>query len=471
MNKILKRALSLILCLTLLVGAAVPAFAALKVVTDAEKEKWVTFFNDTVNPIKTELPRAKVKYNNFVPEGGITVGGESAADAIDSEMQRFLVPVLEGMFNTRSSTAKSFVRTLLGTEGNTVESLELHRTMLRDKTVPVYGRPYVSALTAADDFDIILDIADGKKTPAQLAISFQDQPLATARETSIGKAFYLPSGAINPMLISGERSKYAERLDGAQITDFNIRDAKIVTKYDKNGGLTYYGSTVKYRFCITFKDMMNLLSAVLGYDFYQSAINTVNTILVNLNREGITAESVLEERKIYITYCCTVEITDFNFDPRIFGDVDDDGRVTGKDARAALRHAIGLELIASTDDQIFADIDFDGNITTADARLILRTSIGLDPAFTEVPEGKKILIVQVEEEPEDPDEPDPQNPGDGEESLWFDDFDPILTLSDIVEDVFAYIGMVQGAEGEAQDYISQFIEAIKNAIGNDEENP
>ena len=134
----------------------------------------------------------------MAPPGKRGRGSESAADAIDSEMQRFLVPVLEGMFNTRSSTAKSFVRTLLGTEGNTVESLELHRTMLRDTTVPVYGQPYVSALTAADDFDIILDIADGKKIPAQLAISFQDQPLETARETSIGKAFSCPPAPSTP---------------------------------------------------------------------------------------------------------------------------------------------------------------------------------------------------------------------------------------------------------------------------------
>ena len=471
MNKFLERALSLTICLTLLLGTALPAFAALKVVPDEEKEQWVTFFNDTVNPIKTDLPKATVKYTSEVPTGGITVGSPSAADQIDAEMARFLIPVLEGMFNTRSSTAKAFLRTMMGTSVNASETLVLHRTMLRDKTVPVYGEPYVSALTPADDFDIILDLPAGKATPQNLAVTFQDKPLAEAREGSIGKAFYLPSGAINPTLISGERSKYAERLDGAQLKDFEIKNAKIVTKYDSDGALTYYGSEIYYKFSISFADMMNLLSAVLGYDFYQSAMNTVNTILGNLDKEGVSAESVLSDRKIYITYYCRVDISDFNFEPRFFGDIDDDGRVTPADARAALRHAIGLDPIASTDDQIYTDVDFDGEITTADARFILRMAVGLDPCYTEVPEGKKIQIVQIEPDPDEPDETEPVNPGDGDESLWFDDFDPIVTLADIVNEVFAYIGMVEGAEGDTQDYISQFIEAIKNAVGKDEENP
>ena len=242
MNKILKRALSLIICLALLLGTALPAFAVLKVVPDEEKEQWVTFFNDSVNPIKTDLPKATVKYVSEVPTGGITVGGTSSADQIDAEMERFLVPVLEGMFNTRSSTAKAFIRTLLGTSANASETLELHRTMLRDKTVPVYGETYVSALTPAADYDIILDLPAGKSIPENLAVVFQDKPLAEARETSIGKAFYLPSGAINPTIISGERSKYAERLDGAQLKDFEIKGAKLVTKYAADGALTYYGS-------------------------------------------------------------------------------------------------------------------------------------------------------------------------------------------------------------------------------------
>ncbi len=469
MKQTAKRTLSILLCLTLLLGAAVPAFAALRVVKDEEKEAWVTFFNDSVNPLKTETPRAKVKFNNFVPAEGLTMSSDEGVDPVDAELRKYLIPMLEGMFNTRSSTSRAFIQTMLGTGGNTTETLELHRTQLRDKAIPVYGEPYVSALTAADDFDIILDIADGKQTPDQMAIAFQDCTLEEARASSVGKAFYLPSGALNPVIVTGERSKYAARLDKAQLEDFSIKDAKVVTKYDRNGALTYYGSTVQYQFSISFTDCMNLLSAVLGYDFYQATLNAVNVILTNLNRDSVTPESILGERKIFITYCSQVEITDIDFSPRYFGDINDDGRVTTNDARAALRHAIGLDLIVSSDDQIFADVDFDGNITTADARLILRMAIGLDSPYSEVPEGKKIRIVQIEEEPETPELPEP--PDEGDESLWFDDFDPILKLSDIVEAVFTYIGIVEDAEGETRNYISEFIESIRKALEDNQNNP
>ena len=458
-----KRILSVLLSLVLACGVLTPAFAAVRVVGADEMEQWVTFFNDSVNPIKTELPRVTVTYKNYVPENGITVGGTSAADAVDAELQKYLVPVLEGMFNTRSSTARSLVKTLLGSEGNNVDQLELHHGALREKSVPVYDQPYVSALTAADDFDIILDVASGAKTPSQMALTFQDATLDEARAGSIGKAFFLPTGSMNPMLISGDRTEYAARLDGAQLTDFNILKAKIITRYDKDGAVTYYGSTVTYRFTVTFVDMMNLMSAVLGYDFYTAVLNTVNTILDNLQQNSVSADQVLGDRRLYITYCCQVEMTNFNFDPRNFGDIDDDGYVTAADARLALRHAVDAELITASDDRIYADVDFDGDITAADARLILRMAVSMDPLFTEVPEGKQIRIVKEEEDPAPPEEEDDPQQGDG--SMWFDDFDPVITLADIANAVFTYIGIVEGMEGDTQDYISQFIDSIRDLIG------
>lgn len=57
------------------------------------------------------------------------------------------------------------------------------------------------------------------------------------------------------------------------------------------------------------------------------------------------------------------------------GDVDMDGKVTAKDARIALRSAVGLAKLTGPQ-TMAADIDGDGKITTMDARAILKMSIG-----------------------------------------------------------------------------------------------
>ena len=59
------------------------------------------------------------------------------------------------------------------------------------------------------------------------------------------------------------------------------------------------------------------------------------------------------------------------------GDVDGDGEVTSQDARLALRYAIGLEGLTSSQ-KALADMDKDGDITAADARSVLRKAIGLE---------------------------------------------------------------------------------------------
>ena len=474
MNKHIQRTLSILLTLVLLAGTAVPALAAVKILTGDEKAEMITFFNNSVNAIKSETPKATVKYKNYVPDGGLTT---AEGDAVDEEVQKYLLPLLEGLFNNRSSVTRGFIRSLMGEDIVTVDELQLHRGMLRNNTVPVYGEDYVSALTPSDEYEMFADIGDNASTPTQLALTFNNMSLEDAKQSSLGKAFSLPSGAIDPMLISGARTEAVSRLDDAKFQSFEIRNAKLVTKYDSKGGLQYYGSTVDYCFEITFYDCMNLISAVLGYDFYTGVINAINIIMDNLGQSEITDDSIMKERNIRVTYRCMVEISDFNFAPRYFGDIDDDGRVTAADSRAALRHAVKLESIALSDDRIYGDVDFDGVITSADARAILRMSVGLDPLFTEVPPGKTIKIVKIEEpveEPEDPDGPnEPEDPDDDGKlkpiAGLFDDFDPAIKMADIVNAIFLYIGMVEDAEGEVHNYITEFIDAIREAVAEDEE--
>ncbi len=61
-----------------------------------------------------------------------------------------------------------------------------------------------------------------------------------------------------------------------------------------------------------------------------------------------------------------------------YGDCNVDGHVDAADARLALRHSVGLEIIDTHRGQVLADVDTDGDITAADARTILRFAVGLD---------------------------------------------------------------------------------------------
>lgn len=61
-----------------------------------------------------------------------------------------------------------------------------------------------------------------------------------------------------------------------------------------------------------------------------------------------------------------------------YGDCNVDGYVNAADARIALRHSVGLEIIPTHRGQVLADVDTDGEITAADARSILRLAVGLD---------------------------------------------------------------------------------------------
>ena len=59
------------------------------------------------------------------------------------------------------------------------------------------------------------------------------------------------------------------------------------------------------------------------------------------------------------------------------GDVDCDGKISATDARSALRHAVGLEIMEAY--QISAaDLEADSSVRATDARTILRASVGLE---------------------------------------------------------------------------------------------
>ncbi len=58
------------------------------------------------------------------------------------------------------------------------------------------------------------------------------------------------------------------------------------------------------------------------------------------------------------------------------GDIDHDGYISARDARLALRNAVGLDELDEVQLEL-ADLDSDGFVTVRDARMILRRSVGL----------------------------------------------------------------------------------------------
>ena len=152
MNTRIKKTLCLLLTLVLTVSAASPAFAAVRILSGDEKAQMVAFFNESVNAIKSQTPKATAKYKSYVPDKGLTT---AEGEEVDDQMSKYLIPVLEGLFNNRSSITRGFLSSLMGENVITVDQLELHRGMLRNNSVPVYGKDYVSILTPADDFELM----------------------------------------------------------------------------------------------------------------------------------------------------------------------------------------------------------------------------------------------------------------------------------------------------------------------------
>lgn len=468
MKKISSRILSVLLCAVLVLLSAAPAFAEVFKAEESDKAEYVEVFNAGVNSLKTEMPRATVKYTDYVPKGGLTTGAPSDldptspvnAEEVDEAVEKYLLPVIESMFNNRTSLTKGFIQALFGAESAKTESMTLHKDALRNNAIPLYGKKTVSNLTVADDYDLIVQ-KEANGQISQMAVAFGSVDLKNAGQSSLSKLFTLPSGTIDPVIISGQPTNLTSRLEGSELSHFTFDDARVIARFDEEGKLTYYGSQIDYNFAISFYDIINLISAVIGYNFYTAVVNTVNVILENIGRESFSAESVLRDRQLFVKYRSIVEVTDIDYSDRYFGDVDDDGKVTPYDSRTALRHAVGLELISASVDRIYTDVDFDGMITPADARLILRAAVGLDELFNTVPAGKTVKIAKVEEEAPVPDE-DEEQPEIIKGLLG--DWNPDVKLADIASTIMDIINQIGGVGEEGTNLITEFIEAIRAAV-------
>lgn len=473
MKKLLKRTVALLLCAAMAFSLAASALAAVPVkdadlsnyvISGAEMPAYVHFFNETVNTIKTELPGATVSYTAGIPENGIVKYTTDGSEPLDLSAQNYLGAIFDGMFSKDNSAFRSLIKTVVGAESVKNDTFELHRGTKRNNSVPVYGEDYVSALEPANDYQVLTDWKKGNEYPSAVKLYFgRSIPLETAKTSSAAAIFNLPDGGVDIKLISGADKQTASFLSKVKFDDFSVNDARAVAEYAADGALTRYWTAITYQFSFSYMDAVKIMSAILGFDIYKMVIDTIDIVFDNLGRTGVDADLVLNNLRLSVTYTITVEVKDINYKPRYFGDINDNGSVDAADARAALRHAVGLDVITSSEDQLYADVDFDGAITTADARLILRMAVGQDERYTEVPEGSEIKIVVTEPEPEEP-EDDPAVEKPGEEFTGLFNIDPAIMPGDIAQFVFDTIENFKNAETTSKQDIYDIVDIIKGIV-------
>ena len=160
--------------------------------------------------------------------------------------------------------------------------------------------------------------------------------------------------------VNGTDIKYMQNMNGSEVVYDNFEAGKI------------YACTV-------------LLKAKDGYTFAMNGSNTAVTATLNGNTAGVTTVNDVAPQNKYI------QVT-FNFgecpdngsdDPdRIYGDVNNDGKITSADSLLILRASVNLENFDELTTKL-ADVDENSKITSADSLEVLRYSVSL-PSPTKV---------------------------------------------------------------------------------------
>lgn len=475
MKKMYKSVIAVLLCALMAVSGIVPAFAEMivpendlahYVVVPEKAQAYVDKLNASLNSLKTELPYSKVSYTAGVPEGGIIKITDGEEEPLDVSTQNYISALLDGLFSEKNSAFRSLIKTIIGSGSVKNDTIELHRGSKRNELIPVFGKDYVSALEVADDYRIMINQKKGTACPQDIELFFGSAvPLEDAKLSSQAGLFNIPDGSIDAELISGADRDKQSFLSNIKIQDFTVRNARAVASFDENGVLTRYWNAITYDFVLGLGEAVQIMSAIMGWDIYGMIISTVNTLLTNLGKTEMDEQSIFESRKMKITYSVTVDVTDINFAPRLFGDVNDDGKVNSQDARTALRVAVGLEHLDFSADMLYTDVNFDGKISAADARLILRMAVGLEETFSQVPEGQTVKIIVIEE-----DRPAPEPDQDGEDSPNENEFDGILDIdpailpADLTQFIFDTINNMRDVEGVLREDIGAIKDIIQSII-------
>ena len=479
-GSLIKSIFSVCVTLVMLFSIAAPAYAKV-IVDEDQKVQYLYTFNYGVNSIKENHPSFTYKKMSGISteeDADIDMNLQTSTDLSD-ESRKYLSLIVDAFFNPEKGLVNNFIAVLTETD-NTYTEKKISKGLDTTDLLPVQGKDYVSALAVDDAYTLrvedVRDILEPANNKQYIRYEFDDYDLESAKGSVLEKVFDLPSGTINPVIIGGASFDEADDpLDDVRFADFKFHNAWVQANFNFKGELEKYTQNISYTFAISFYDMMRIFDVYTNIDLMQIGIAIANTVLVNTGNPEVTAREVLKQTEIIIRYDIKTELYGFDWNPRYFGDIDNNGRIDAYDARSALRYSVRLEEIKDQEALIYGDVDFDGVITAADARLILRTSVQLEDSFSEVPEGETIKIVILTppvEEPEKPEEPEapeapdepanPEKPDDEGGKLPSTD-DIAAGVTEFIDTIFDVINGIKG-DGSSYTGIEGLVQQIKDIV-------
>ncbi len=471
---LLKSLLAVILSAVIILSALSTAFAA-QVTNKKQVRQYLETFNSSVNAIKKETPAFHYhKEAGISQDEEITIVSKNAAELSD-EARKYLGILVDAFFNPEKGLVNNFIAVLTGTDSEITDT-DVYKGMENKNLLSPKGKNYISALTAEDEFSLYAEkktnALDSSKDSTKIRVTFPEYDLETVKDSSLKKMFDLPSGAINPVLVGSEKFDDAnDPLDEIKFDNFTFHDAYAQAELDGNGQITKYTQNISYTFSISFYDMLRIFSVYADTDLIEIGLAIANPILAGTGQPEITAREALKSTILFIQYDILTELTRFDWEPRGFGDVDNNGTVAASDARSALRYSVGLESFNNQENLIYADVNFDGSVTAADARNILRMSVDLEQKFSEVPEGESIkIIVLIPPESEEPEEPENEGATDAPETGEPDGEEGNNVVDEMTGDVSEFItsifDFVNGFTGDeiTNEGVAGLIQDIKDII-------
>ncbi len=467
----------------MMLSVFVEAFAK-TIVDEDQKLQYLYTFNYGVNGIKERKPSFKYEKTagmSTEEDADIDLNLKTSAD-LSEEARRYLSIMVDAFFNPEKGLVNNLISVLTETDTSITEK-EIAKGMDTTDFLPVQGENYVSALGIDDAYTLRVeetkDLLDAKNNLLMIRYEFDEYDLESAKGSVLEKVFDLPSGAINPVIIGGPTyDEENDPLDGIKFADFKFHNAYVQANFNYKGELEKYTQNISYTFAISFYDMMRIFDLYTNIDLMEIGLAIANPILSNTGKPEVEAREVLQKTEMVIRYDVKTVLSDFDWKPRYFGDIDNDGDVDAYDARSALRYSVSLEDIDDQESLIFGDVDFSGIISASDARHILRTSVELEKKFSEVPDGETIKIViitppddkpSVPEAPEIPENPDkPENPdapeGDGDDGDKKPTINDVTSgVSDFINGIFEIVNAASG-NGVTSEGIAGLIQDIKDII-------